>query len=201
MRSERGYVEMRLLVMLALVAALVWVLPFMLLGDRGSEPEPAAATAPIGVTASEVTLPDVAAPPVTGPAATGAGATGAVPTGPVATGPGGVLQPAEQAYDLQAQSTLNDAVRVAQVYHAENGSFQGYGPDDAVGYDPSIVYSQGGPIANMVSMTVTPRTVVLVTIADGLDGAGGYLCAAIDQDVVAFGRANATMPSQCQGGW
>ena len=76
MRSERGYVEMRLLVVLALVAALVWVLPFMLLGDRGSEPEPAAATAPIGVTASELTLPDVAAPPVTGPAATGPGATG-----------------------------------------------------------------------------------------------------------------------------
>jgi hypothetical protein len=53
----------------------------------------------------------------------------------------------------------------------------------------------------MVSMTVTPTTVVLVTIADGLDGAGGYLCAAIDQDTVTFGRVNATMPSQCQGGW
>jgi hypothetical protein len=200
MRSERGYVEMRLLVVLALAAALVWVLPFLLFGDRDSEPEPAATTAPIGVTAED-TLPDVAAPPVDGPAPTGAGAAGAVPTGPVATGPGNVLQPAEQAYDLQAQSTLNDAVRVAQVYDAENGSFQGYGPDVAVDYDPSIVYSHGAPIANMVSMTVTPTTVVLVTIADGLDGAGGYLCAAIDQDVVTFGRANATMPSQCQGGW
>jgi hypothetical protein len=203
MRSEHGYVEMRLLVVLALVAALVWVLPFLLLGDRASEPEPAAATAPFGATAPlpEVTLPDVAAPPATGPAATGAGASGAVPTGPVATGPGGVLQPAEQAYDLQAQSTLNDAVRVAQVYYAENGTFQGFGPDVAVDYDPSIVYSQGSPIANMVSMTVTPTTVVLVTIADGLDGAGGYLCAAVDHDVVTFGRANATIPAQCQGGW
>jgi hypothetical protein len=160
MRSEHGYVEMRLLVVLALVAALAWVLPLVLLGgrDRGAEP---------------------AAP----------------------TGPGGVLQPAEQAYDLQAQSTLNDAVRVAQVYYAENGSFQGFGPDVAVEYDPSVVYSQGSPIANMVSMTVSPTTVVLVTIADGLDGAGGYLCAAVDKDVVTFGRANATMPSQCQGGW
>jgi hypothetical protein len=203
MRSERGYVEMRLLVVLALVAALVWVLPLVLLGGGGREPESAGATAPFGVTAPlpEVTLPDVAAPPGTGPAATGAGATGPVPTGPAATGPGGVLQPAEQAYDLQAQSTLNDAVRAAQVYYAENGSFQGYGPDVAVEYDPSVVYSQGSPIANIVSMTVTPSTVVLVTIADGLDGAGSYLCAAMDQDVVTFGRANATMPSQCQGGW
>jgi hypothetical protein len=201
MRSEHGYVEMRLLVVLALVAALAWVLPLVLLGGRDRGAEPAAATAPLGVTAPEVTLPDVAAPPATGPGATGAGATGAVPTGPAATGPGGVLQPAEQAYDLQAQSTLNDAVRVAQVYYAENGSFQGFGPDVAVEYDPSVVYSQGSPIANMVSMTVTPTTVVLVTIADGLEGAGGYLCAAVDQDVVTFGRANATMPSQCQGGW
>jgi hypothetical protein len=143
-----------------------------------------------------VTLPDVAAPPATGPVPTGPAATG-----PGATGAGGVLEPAEQAYDLQAQSTLNDAVRVAQVYYAEQGSFEGFDPDVAVEYDPSVVYSQGAPIANMVSMTVTPTTVVLVTIADGLDGAGGYLCAAVDQDVVTFGRANATMPSQCQGGW
>ncbi|HJS26027.1 MAG TPA: hypothetical protein VJ913_02750 [Actinomycetota bacterium] len=199
MRFERGYVEMRLLVVLALVAALVWVLPFVLLGGDGSEPEPAA-TAPFGATAPlpEVTLPDVAAPPATGPAAIGAGATGSVPTGPVATGPGDVLQPADQAYDLEAQS---DAVRVAHVYYAETGTFQGFGPDVAVEYDPSVVYSAGSPLANMVAMTVTPTTVVLVTIVDGLDGGGDYLCAAIDQDVVTFGRANATMPAQCQGGW
>lgn len=192
MRSERGYVEMRLLVVLALVAALVWVLPLVLLGSGDREPSAAAATAPFGVTAPlPETLPDAAAPVPSGPAA----------TGPAATGAGGALQPAEQAYDLQAQSTLNDAVRVAQVYYAEHGSFEGYGPDVAVEFDPSVVYSQGSPIANMVSMTVTPTTVVLVTIADGLDGAGGYLCAAVDRDVVTFGRANATMPSQCQGGW
>jgi hypothetical protein len=196
MRSERGYIEMRLLVVLALVAALIWVLPLVLLG--GGRTEPAAATAPIGATAlpPQVTVPDVAAPPATGPAASGPAVTG-----PAATGPGGVLEPVEQAYDLEAQSTLNEAVRVAQVYFAEHGSFQGFGPEVAVEYDPSIVYSHGSPIANMVSMTVTPTTVVLVTIVDGLDGAGGYLCAAIDQDVVTTGRANATMPAQCQGGW
>jgi hypothetical protein len=198
MRSERGYVEMRLLVVLALVAALVWVLPLVLLGGGRSEPEPTAATAPLGVTAPlpQATVPDVAVPPATGPAASGAGATG-----PAATGAGSVLAPADEAYDLAAQSTLNDAVRVAQVYYAEHGSFQGFGPDVAVEYDPSVVYSQGSPIANMVAMTVTPTTVVLVTVVDALDGSGGYLCAAIDRDVVTTGRANATTPSQCQGGW
>jgi hypothetical protein len=141
-------------------------------------------------------VPDVAVPRATGP-----GSSGPAPTGPAATGAGGVLDPVDQAYDLEAQSTLNDAVRVAQVYQAEYGSFEGFGPDVAVEYDPSIVYSQGSPIANMVAMTVTPTTVVLVTMIDGLDGAGGYLCAAIEQDAVTTGRANATTPAQCQGGW
>jgi hypothetical protein len=176
MRSERGYVEMRLLVVLALVAALVWVLPSVVLSGRERDPGAAAARAPFGVTAP-------------------------LPAVPGATGASGVARPAEHAYDLQAQSTLNGAVRVAQVYYAERGSFQGFGPDVAVEYDPSVVYSQGSPIANMVSMTVTPTTVVLVTMADGFDGAGGYLCAAVDGDTVTFGRVNATMPSQCQGGW
>ena len=201
MGSERGYVEMRLLIVLALVVALVWVLPFVLLGDGGSAPEPSAATARFGVTAPlpEATLSDVVVPPrPTGPTASGAVATG-VPTGPGATGVGGV--PVDRAYDLEAQNLLNGAVRVAQVYQAENGSFQGFGPDVAVGYDPSIVYSQGSPIANTVSMTVTPTTVVLVTIVDGLDGASDHLCAAVNQEVVTFGRVNATMPSQCRGGW
>ncbi len=211
MQAERGYVEIRLLVVLALVAALVWVLPSVLLGGRGSRAgSPLAVTgAPAGGTApGEVTLPDVAASPATGPVATGAGATGPGVTGPGATGPavtgpaatggGAVLDPVAQSHEVEAQSTLNDAVRVAQVFYAENGSFQAFGPDVAVEYDPAIVYSQGSPIPNMVVMTVTPTSVVLVTM---VDGSGAYLCAALEQDAVSFGRANATIPSQCQGGW
>jgi len=47
-------------------------------------------------------------------------------------------------------------------------------------------------------MSVSPTTVVLVTV---VDPNGGYLCAAAMGDIVTFGRTNATMPAECQGGW
>jgi hypothetical protein len=34
-----------------------------------------------------------------------------------------------------------------------------------------------------------------------VDPNGGYLCAAAMGDSVTFGRTNATMPAECQGGW
>ena len=86
---------------------------------------------------------------------------------------------------------LNEAIRVAQVYLAEHGSFEGFGPDVASQYDPSIVYTPGTAVPDMVSMVVTPAAVVLVTVSSD----GGYLCAAAAGDVVTFGRANATTPA------
>ena len=68
----------------------------------------------------------------------------------------------------------------------------------AAEYDPSIVYTQGAAAPNMVSMSVGSTTVVLVTLVE-LNG--GYLCAAAMGDIVTFGRTNATMPAECQGGW
>ena len=50
----------------------------------------------------------------------------------------------------------------------------------------------------MVSMTVSPTAVVLVTVVE-LNG--GYLCAAEMGDTVTMGRTNATTPAECQGGW
>ena len=99
---------------------------------------------------------------------------------------------------MQAQALLNEAIRAAQVYYAEHGSFDGFGPDAAAAYDPSIVYTQGGPASDMVSMTVSPTAVVLVTVVE-LNG--GYLCAAEMGDTVTMGRTNATTPAECQGGW
>jgi hypothetical protein len=93
---------------------------------------------------------------------------------------------------------LNQAIRVAQVYYAENGTFDGFGPDAAASYGPSVVYTQGAPAPNMVSMAVATTTVVLVTL---VEPNGGYLCAAAMGDIVTFGRTNATMPAECQGGW
>ena len=180
MGSERGFMSARLLVVLGLAVAAVWVVPFVFLQDAETAP----ATA-VGATAEGATV-------VGRPAGATAGVTGAIPVGDP------VSDPIREANDVQAQAMLNEAIRVAQVYYAENGSFDGFGPDAAAAYDPSIVYTQGAAAANTVAMSVSPTTVVLVTVVE-LNG--GYLCAAAMSDIVTFGRTNATMPAECQGGW
>jgi hypothetical protein len=167
---------MRLLVSLAIATALVWVIPVAFIGRgqaRRAERLGAGAT---DVTASPVTVAEVPSGSELGPA----------PTGPIA-----------RANDLAAQSSLSAAIRVVQVYYAENGTYQGFDPATAARYDPSIVYTQGAPAPGTVAIRVTPSSVVLVMLVDG----SGYLCAAAGADVVTFGRANAPSPDRCTGGW
>src|SRR5262245_7568874 len=170
-RSDHGYVGIRLLVVLGVLVALVWAVPFVLLDRGGGEPASADATAPTS--------------PATEPVAT---------TGK----PDVATQPIGAAEDVQAQSTLTQAIRGAQSYFAENGSFEGYGPDAARAFEPAIAYSAGAAAPGMVSMVVTPTSVVLVT---EVDRDGGYLCAAADGDLLTFGRTNASTADQCSGGW
>ncbi len=173
MRSERGYVSVRGLVLLGLVVAAVWVMPLVLLQSTRTQRAAAGPTA-VGPTA-------IAQP---------AGATGA-PGDPVS-------DPIGETNDVRAQAMLSQAIRVSQVYYAEHGSFEGFGPDAAAAFDPSVVYGRGAPAADMVAMSVSPTTVVFVTV---VDPNGGYLCAAAMGNSVTFGRTNATMPAECQGGW
>lgn len=174
MRSERGYVGVRLLVALGVVVALVWLVPFVFLKTEDTGRAAAGATAP-----PSASQPDPAEP---------VGSTGK---------PDVASHPIGAAEDVSAQSTLTEAIRGAQSYYAENGTFEGYGPDVAADFEPSIVYTAGAPATGMVSMTVTPTSVVLVTLVER----GGYLCAAADGDLVTFGRSSATTPDQCSGGW
>jgi hypothetical protein len=176
--SEQGYVSVRGLVLLGLVVAAVWVMPLVLLQSTKTEP---AAAGPTAVGATAIGEP--------------AGATGA--TGATSAADP-VSDPIGEANDMRAQAMLSQAIRVSQVYYAEHGSFEGFGPDDAAAYDPSVVYGRGAPAADMVAMSVSPTTVVFVTV---VDPSGGYLCAAAMGDNVTFGRTYATMPAECQGGW
>jgi hypothetical protein len=177
--SERGFVSVRGLVLFGLVVAGVWVVPLLLLQGAKTEPAAAGPTA-VGATATGE------------PAGGTTGATGASPAGDP------VSDPIGEANDVRARAMLNQAIRVSQVYYAEYGSFDGFGPDEAAGYDPSIVYALGAPVPDMVAMSVSPTTVVFVTV---VEPDGGYLCAAAMGDNVTFGRTNATMPAECQGGW
>lgn len=178
MGSERGFVGIRMLAVLGLVVALVWVVPLVFL--TGAETDP---TGALGTTATVDPVGSTSEP--------------ALVTGTTGTGDP-VSDPIREANDVQAQSMLNEAIRVAQVYYAENGTFDGFGPDAAAQYDPSIVYTQGVAAPNTVAMSVSSTTVVLVTVVE-LNG--GYLCAAAMGDIVTFGRTNAAMPADCQGGW
>ena len=178
MGSERGFVSVRALVLLGLVVAAVWVLPLVLLQATKTPPTTAGPTA-AGATAI-------------GEPAGATGATGATSAGDP------VSDPIHEANDVRAQAMLNQAIRVSQVYYAEHGSFDGLGPDAAAAYDPSIVYGRGAPAVGKVAMSVSPTTVVFVTL---VEPNGGYLCAAAMGDIVTFGRTNATLPAGCQGGW
>lgn len=182
MGSERGFVSVRGLVLFGLVVAAVWVVPLMLLQATKTPPTTA------GPTAAGATAIGEPAGGTTG----ATGATGATPAGDP------VSDPIREANDVRAQAMLNQAIRASQVYYAEHGSFEGFGPDAAAAYDPSIVYGRGAPAADTVAMSVSPTTVVFVTV---VDPNGGYLCAAAMGDIVTFGRTNATMPAECQGGW
>ena len=114
------------------------------------------------------------------------GDAGGAPQGPIGT-----------ANDAQAQAALNGAIRVAQVFYVENGTFTGFGPQVATQYDPTLTLTTGPAAPGVVSLRgLSPTTVVFVTETES-----GYLCAAAQGGIVAFGRKDAQSPSQCTGGW
>ncbi len=108
------------------------------------------------------------------------------------------VDPIGMANDTRAQAGLNDAVRVAQVYFAEHGTFEGFGPLVGSGYAPTLTFTSGPAEPGVVSIRgLSATTIVLVTATEG----GGYLCAAAESEVVSFGRSDALAPAECAGGW
>lgn len=198
MHSERGYVWTRALIGLGLVTVLVWMAPVLFMSRRHAQlvAAPAPTGFPGGSSApAEVAVPVGATGQATAPAAGAAptGATGQSTTADTGTTP---TNPIGQAKDLQAQSMLNNAIRVAQLWYAESGTFAAFGPEQAAEYEPSITFTAGAPALDVVAMRVTPDAVVVVTLAES-----GPICAAFAHDVASFGRVDALTADQCQGGW
>jgi hypothetical protein len=164
---ERGEVSIRLIVGAVLVAGLIWTVPTVLFGREATQ----YASDLTGGSDLEPTDGD-----------SGAG----VPQGPIG-----------RTNDALAQASLNSAIRVAQVFYAENGTFAGFGPQVAAQYDPTVTFTIGPAGPGLVSLRgLSPTTVVFVTRTEN-----GYLCAAAQGEIVAFGRSDAQSPSQCTGGW
>lgn len=108
------------------------------------------------------------------------------------------IDPAGRAVDAKAQADLNESMRIALVYFAENGTYEGFGPAAAAEFSPNVGYSVSSPAPGVVSIRgVTPTEVVLVTVTER----GGFLCAAAEGDLTSFGRSDAQVPGQCAGGW
>ncbi len=99
--------------------------------------------------------------------------------------------------DLGAQATMQTAIRTASIYLAENGSYEGFGPQAASQYDPSVRFSSGPAAPGAVSVRgVTPISVVMVTSTGS-----GFVCAAVTGDIVTYGRVDAQSAAACTGGW
>lgn len=165
---ERGEVSIRLIVGVALVAGLIWTVPTVFFGREATE-----------------YVGDL---------------TGGLDPADGDTGPGSVRPPNDaigRANDALAQASLNSAIRVAQLFYAENGTFAGFGPQVAAQYDPNLTFTVGPAAPGVVSLRgLSPETVVFVTGTER-----GYLCAAAQGEIVAFGRSDAQSSSQCVGGW
>ena len=103
-----------------------------------------------------------------------------------------------QANDVAAQADLRTAIRAAQVYYAEGGSYSGFGPDAASEYEPSITFTSGAATRGAVSIRgASVTSVVMVTESPS----GDVLCVAANMDAMSFGRKDAQTASACTGGW
>lgn len=104
-----------------------------------------------------------------------------------------------QANDTMAQASLMTAIRAAQVYLAENGTFQGFNPMVAASFDPSTAYNTSPvAVAGQISIRgVTPTTVVFATKS----ASGATLCVGANFDLVTYGRTDASSAAACTGGW
>ena len=99
--------------------------------------------------------------------------------------------------DLGAQATMQTAIRTASIYFAEHGSYEGFGPEFASQYDPSVRFTAGPALPGVVSVRgVTSISVVMVTSTGS-----GFVCAAATGDIVTYGRVDAQSAAACTGGW
>ncbi len=105
----------------------------------------------------------------------------------------------EAAEDARAQLELTNAMRAAQTYFSERGSFAGFDPSIASSFEPGIRFNGAAEaVRGEISIrAVTPTTVVLVTKA----GPGAFLCSAAEQTTVTTGRVEAASVADCEGGW
>jgi hypothetical protein len=173
LHQERGELGMRVIIAaLALVAGVVWVVPMVFLGK--AEVDNAAV-----LTGAAAQQQDAAASPASSPQDL-------------------MADPIGNAKNVQAQISVQAAMQAAQMYFAQSGSYEGFGPTNATEFDPSIKLTTGPATTGVISVrNAGPTTIVLVIEGDG----GGYLCAGANGGTVSYGRTDAQTAAECSGGW
>lgn len=107
------------------------------------------------------------------------------------------IEQVPRAESVQTQVALDTAMRAAQVYFAESGSFTGYSPWVASENEPSVQYSTGPAQIGVVSIRgVTPMTVVLVSKS----ASGQTVCSAATGSTIVQGTQDAQSAAECTGG-
>jgi type II secretory pathway pseudopilin PulG len=101
-----------------------------------------------------------------------------------------------------SQAHLRTAMRAAQIYYRDKGSFEGLTADKMAGIEPSLTFDDAATATRGV-VSVRPAgsdQVVLVTSTDEL---GLPLCIAESErsGTVSFGMVDASTPGECVGGW
>jgi len=136
---ERGELGLRVVIVMAFVAAVAWTVPMVFFGRQATD------------NAAVLTGASDSQDPESGTFA------GQAPVDPIG-----------KANDISAQATLNIALGSTQVYFAENGTYQGFDAQVAGQYDPSVTYTSGPAAPGVVSVRgVTATTVVMVTATEG----------------------------------
>lgn len=103
---------------------------------------------------------------------------------------------ASRASDVGAETTLTDALRVAQTWYATNGSLQGFGPAQAATEEPQTPWD-ASPTAEVGHVSIRgadASSVVLVTM-----GSSGPLCVSLSSGRAGYGHVDAANASQCAG--
>lgn len=116
---------------------------------------------------------------------------------PVVPDPENITGPIEQAAGIGGQVRLDQGMRAAMAYYAEQGSFSGFSPQAAAAYDPTISYN-ASPVAveDQVSIrVVSANEVILVT----KDRSGAVACQTFNgvTQATTSGAADATSIADC----
>jgi hypothetical protein len=108
------------------------------------------------------------------------------------------LDEVDRAQEFLVRSRLDAALRAAEIYHANTGTFAGFDASAAAELDPEIRFTRSQALVpgEITIRVATDGSVLLVTASP----TGAPLCASSIRGTVTYGRVDAMRPEDCTGG-